>query len=231
MPGPHHRFLEHVSNVANIREYVESHRSNRGLCIAYNACLAMLRTFRDKHIQMVSRYIIIQSRESRSQQTLSVSPRAAPQQPAMLSPTRTVIDGGKTGSNPSTTNNNNNNKKKLRGTGGTALIPFLKQARDETGEPAIDAWARRLLSGGAITGSNYRSTNKIDDDEDVFSTSFGSLRLGSSPAASAKEKADERRSSTTTTNTNNTNKKAEVEIVGLAGNWTMDDSEGGLCHW
>jgi indoleamine 2,3-dioxygenase len=26
------------------------------------------------------------------------------------------------------------------------LIPFLRQARDETGEPAVDAWARRLLS-------------------------------------------------------------------------------------
>ncbi|RJE16357.1 indoleamine 2,3-dioxygenase, partial [Aspergillus sclerotialis] len=39
----------------------------------------------------------------------------------------------------------------MRGTGGTALIPFLKQARDETGEPAIDAWARKLLMGGRRT--------------------------------------------------------------------------------
>lgn len=36
----------------------------------------------------------------------------------------------------------------MRGTGGTALIPFLKQARDETGEPAIDVWARKVLTGG-----------------------------------------------------------------------------------
>ena len=39
----------------------------------------------------------------------------------------------------------------MRGTGGTALIPFLKQARDETGEPAIDEWARKLLMGGRRT--------------------------------------------------------------------------------
>ncbi|KJK76238.1 hypothetical protein H634G_08644, partial [Metarhizium anisopliae BRIP 53293] len=31
------------------------------------------------------------------------------------------------------------------GTGGTALIPFLKQARDETGEPAVEEWTRRFM--------------------------------------------------------------------------------------
>ncbi len=66
MPGPHRRFLQAVEGVANIRDYVESNRSNRGLCVAYDACLAMLRSLRDKHIQMVSRYIIVKSRESRS---------------------------------------------------------------------------------------------------------------------------------------------------------------------
>lgn len=231
MPGPHRRFLEHVSNVANIRGYVESHRSNRGLCVAFDACLAMLRTLRDKHIQMVSRYIIIKSRESRSQQSQSLSPRAAPQLSPLnlaISPGRTVIDGGKPGHTSPTSpynNNNNNNKKKLRGTGGTALIPFLKQARDETGEPAIDAWARRLLCGGNVTGGSFRSYNKYDEEIDVFSSSFNA-RLGFAPTA--KEKVDERRNTITT---NNNNGKAEVEIVGLAGTWTMDDSEGGLCHW
>ena len=79
--------------------------------------------------------------------------------------------------------------KKLRGTGGTALIPFLKQARDETGEPAIDAWARRLLSNGPAAG-HFAALGKMGEHAD-----------------------------------------GEVEIVGLAGTWAMDDSEGGLCHW
>lgn len=174
MPGPHRRFLEHVSNVANIREYVESHLSNRALSIAYDACLAMLRALRDKHIQMVSRYIIVKSRESRSH-SRSLSPRSAPQ-PLNIA---TVSKDGKPGS------------KKLRGTGGTALIPFLKQARDETGEPAIDAWARRLLSNGpADGGSNFATLGKVGEHAD-----------------------------------------GEMEIVGLAGTWAMDDSEGGICHW
>jgi indoleamine 2,3-dioxygenase len=34
----------------------------------------------------------------------------------------------------------------LKGTGGTALIAFLKQARDETGDPAIEQWAQRFMS-------------------------------------------------------------------------------------
>lgn len=174
MPGTHRRFLEHVSNVANIREYVESHRSNRALSIAYDACLAMLRSLRDKHIQMVSRYIIVKSRESRSH-SRSISPQQAPQRTNLAS----------------ASSQNRPGNKKLRGTGGTALIPFLKQARDETGEPAIDAWARRLLSNGpADGGSNFAALGKMGEHAD-----------------------------------------GEVEIVGLAGTWAMDDSEGGLCHW
>lgn len=61
MPGPHARFLEHVSTISNIREFVTRNKYDRGLATAYDACLAMLRAFRDKHIQMVSRYIITKS--------------------------------------------------------------------------------------------------------------------------------------------------------------------------
>ncbi|KAI9684412.1 MAG: hypothetical protein M1829_002222 [Trizodia sp. TS-e1964] len=166
MPGPHRRFLEHVASVANIREYVVAHQSNHALCIAYDASLAMLRGFRDKHIQIVSRYIILKQKDTRTQS--GISPLAAPQ------PT---ISSAK-GTQPA---------KSMRGTGGTALIPFLKQARDETGEPAIGSWAKRLLSNGpALT--NGVNTNKVGTQE-------------------------------------------VEEIVGLAGKWAIDDSEGGLCHW
>lgn len=179
MPGPHRRFLEHVSNVANIREYVESHKSNRALSIAYDACLAMLRSLRDKHIQMVSRYIIVKSRESRSD-SRSLSPQGVPSSTINLAHTK----------KPTKPDSRTGNKN-LRGTGGTALIPFLKQARDETGEPAIDAWARRILSNGpADGGANFAALGKIGEHAD-----------------------------------------GELEIVGLAGTWAMDDSEGGLCHW
>jgi indoleamine 2,3-dioxygenase len=179
MPGPHRRFLEHVTTVANIRDYVEAHPANRDLCIAYDCCLAMLRAFRDKHIQLVSRYIIVKSRESRSH-SRSISPRAAPQITNIASAAAAAsrLKDPKIGS------------RKLRGTGGTALIPFLKQARDETGEPAIDAWARQLLSNGPAEKGPHAMLGKVDERVD-----------------------------------------GEMEIVGLAGNWAMDDSEGGLCHW
>ena len=184
MPGPHRRFLERVSSVANIREYVESHRSNRELSISFDACLAMLRSLRDKHIQMVSRYIIVKSRESRSQ-SRSLSPRQAPGQPQSLN-LASASKNARLDQRPGS--------KKLRGTGGTALIPFLKQARDETGEPAIDAWARRILSNGPADG--------------------GGGTAGFAALGKIGEHAN-----------------GETEIVGLAGVWKMDDSEGGLCHW
>jgi indoleamine 2,3-dioxygenase len=170
MPPDHRRFLEHIGSVSNIREYVDAHRSDKALCLAYDASLAMLRDLRDKHIQVVSRYIIVKSREQR-RNSLST-----PQPPT----TRPVIN---------LANVKSGNNKKLRGTGGTALIPFLKQARDETGEPAIDAWARRLLSNGPADRS-FATLGKVGEHAD-----------------------------------------GQIEIVGMAGTWAMDESEGGICHW
>ncbi|ETN43662.1 uncharacterized protein HMPREF1541_02821 [Cyphellophora europaea CBS 101466] len=139
MPGPHRRFLQAVENVANIREFVELNRSNRTLCVAYDACLAMLRSLRDKHIQMVSRYIIVKSRESRSKSRS----RADHEDVSSTTGRGLASIRYKTGAGEK--------PRTKRGTGGTALIPFLKQARDETGEPAIDDWARTLLMGGRRT--------------------------------------------------------------------------------
>ena len=144
MPGPHRKFLQAVESVSNIREYVEMHRDDMQLCIAYDACLAMLRALRDKHIQMVSRYIIVKSRESRS---MSRTRRDQSLNPvSMQSSGIASVKYDKSGRRE-----DKSGGKRLRGTGGTALIPFLKQARDETGEPAIDAWARKIMSGGRRT--------------------------------------------------------------------------------
>ena len=158
MPGLHQRFLKDVSYVANIREYVESRKWDRALSIAYDACLAMLRALRDKHIQMVSRYIIVKSRESRSH-SRSLSPREAPKETVHNLASATNRAAARDSTRPGS--------KKLRGTGGTALIPFLKQARDETGEPAIDAWARRILSNGpGDGGANVAALGKMGEHAD-----------------------------------------------------------------
>jgi indoleamine 2,3-dioxygenase len=137
MPGPHRRFLEDITKCANIRDFVESHTSNFELCLAYDACLAMLRAFRDKHINIVTRYIIIKSQESRSR---SRSPEALRRKQNIATASRQ--------------DKNENGKRKLKGTGGTALLPFLKQARDETGEPAIDSWTRKLMNRGFSSAGN-----------------------------------------------------------------------------
>lgn len=130
MPGPHARFLQEVGKVANLRAFVEEHSYDSALTVAFDASLAMLSALRDKHIQIVSRYIIIQS--------------AAAKQ-------RADADGGKDNKKVDLAHRpksaeKGDEKKGLKGTGGSTLIPFLRQARDETGEPAVDLWARRLLS-------------------------------------------------------------------------------------
>ncbi|KAI1293905.1 indoleamine 2,3-dioxygenase [Xylaria venustula] len=128
MPGPHARFLNDVSGVANIREFVEERRStDKSLSIAYDACLAMLRAFRDIHIAIVTRYIVLPSRENRAR-SRSRSPEAVRNRQNLATASR------------------HQQYKNVKGTGGTALIPFLKQARDETGEPAVEDWAKRFMS-------------------------------------------------------------------------------------
>ncbi|KAK5086924.1 tryptophan 2,3- dioxygenase [Lithohypha guttulata] len=169
MPGPHRRFLQAIESVANIRDFVEANYRDRNLTIAYDACLAMLRSLRDKHIQMVSRYIIVKSREARSQSR----PRSGEAQSPDNSPAGPPARGRGIASINYKDNADGQRKKKMRGTGGTALIPFLKQARDETGEPAIDDWARRVLTGGRrseadheVNAESMRMRLGIDDLND-----------------------------------------------------------------
>ena len=234
MPGPHARFLGKVADVANIRPFVEARPNNRALTTAFDACLAMLRAFRDKHIQMVSRYIIVKSRESRSlsrgaasstslqpthQQPSKFPPHpprlsSSPELPHHLQRRRQLSNDTAPSSDaddsepsaqqthpPSTSPPRRN--KNLRGTGGTALIPFLKQARDETGEPAIDAWARRLLNNGPAHATAGDWGDGVRNLNSPLVAKLGSV----------------------------TEHRGEMEIVGLAGTWSVDDSEGGICHW
>lgn len=144
MPGPHARFLERVSRVANIRAFVEQHYYDRALTLAFDACLAMLSTFRDKHIQIVSRYVIVQSAAARKRESEEKPSEEKSKKVNLAYRTKPASTDGK----------KDGKKEDLTGTGGTSLIPFLRQARDETGEPAVDSWTRRLLNkkSGAVSG-------------------------------------------------------------------------------
>lgn len=135
MPGPHARFLERVGEVANIREFVQQHRYDRELTIAFDACISMLSALRDKHIQMVSRYIIIKSRQVKNDAKPVETQGAKKMNLALAHRSKPGQDGTQQAK-----------QKALTGTGGSSLVSFLRQARDETGEPALDAWTRRLLN-------------------------------------------------------------------------------------
>lgn len=149
MPGPHRRFLEDVSMIANIRDYVHTNQYDNQLTWAYDACLKMLCDFRSCHINIVSRYIILKSLEFKSHLS-------------MKSPN---IQCRKVDIATSSSRNQKKltDKKNLTGTGGTSLIPFLKQTRDETSEPAINAWTRHIMNrADKISMREHHSDGRID---------------------------------------------------------------------
>ena len=113
MPEGHRRFLVDVAQTANIRQYVSQSQNNLTLSEAYNNCLAELAIYRNKHIQIVSRYVVIPSRAAAKRTLPQTEPGTAGRIP---------IDDGSQAVKESVT----------LGTGGTAPVEFLKQIRDET---------------------------------------------------------------------------------------------------
>lgn len=107
MPGPHRAFLEHVESISNIRQYAST---NADVQVAYNEAVDELSRFRDIHIQIVTRYIINPSKKQGMAKNAGMNLAVA---------------------------STNESTKSLHGTGGTALLPFLKQSRDETKGTAL----------------------------------------------------------------------------------------------
>lgn len=107
MPGGHRRFLVHIARLGSIRELAMNApvtEEQKRLRIAYSSATEELGFFRNKHIQIVTRYIILPSKQpwhGTRQNLASIS----------------SAGGG---------------EDQLTGTGGTMLVPFLKHARDET---------------------------------------------------------------------------------------------------
>lgn len=112
MPDPHRCFLATLSNLANVRSVVLASDLTSPLKEAYNAAVMTLSAFRDVHIQMVSRYIIMPARNSARGETHGDKVNLA---------TASSQNGASAA-----------NANGLAGTGGTSLIPFLRQTRDTT---------------------------------------------------------------------------------------------------
>lgn len=114
MPGPHRRFLQRVAQEANIRAYVRAHPNDEDLLAAYNNCLNRLIEVRGKHLQIISRYIVVPSRCAKQKSLPTVNPVVG----------RPDTDGNKRMESQAMT--------AVTGTGGTSPMVFLKQVRDET---------------------------------------------------------------------------------------------------
>lgn len=175
MPGPHRRFLEHLTTVANIRDYATNHRENKELSSAYDGALDALTNFRSTHVQIVTRYIIHPSTaEKRRVAAAAALPRISAKLPrtAALVETETPRQG---------LARDEASKEGLRGTGGTKLIPFLKQARDETMEPAlgivkpmvkhIETFKRSPL--GPRTTADFAKSCNVNEFEDLAPSFVG----------------------------------------------------------
>ncbi|KAL4785285.1 Indoleamine 2,3-dioxygenase [Aspergillus varians] len=113
MPGPHRRFLEMLTRSANIRHFAMGCKLGSPARDAYNSAVMSLGSFRDKHIQIVTRYIIMAARLP--------PPDEAPARLNLATTTYTQMK-----------NSNGKVSMGFSGTGGTDLIPFLKQTRDAT---------------------------------------------------------------------------------------------------
>ena len=106
MPGPHREFLLYTAGLRSIRELAllpSKTDEQRRLRIAYTGATDALSDFRNKHIKIVTRYIVIPSKK----------PWSGTRQ-GLASSSLSRASG------------------ELIGTGGTNLISFLREARDKT---------------------------------------------------------------------------------------------------
>ncbi|KAI1380049.1 indoleamine 2,3-dioxygenase [Hypoxylon crocopeplum] len=109
MPAPHRAFLEHVSCMGSLKDLANEpggSEEQRQLRRSFQAATKALGDFRNRHMQIVTRYIIIPSRKQSQASTINLATTSS--------------------------RSNQSRKGELTGTGGTELIPFLKQTRDET---------------------------------------------------------------------------------------------------
>ncbi|OAA50154.1 indoleamine 2,3-dioxygenase [Beauveria brongniartii RCEF 3172] len=111
MPGPHRRFLVQIARMGSIRELAmvaPRTDAQQRLRDAYADASAALTAFRQKHISIVTRYIIL--------------------------PSKKPWQGKRGKQNLASSSSTSQSDDQLTGTGGTALVPFLRKARDETTE-------------------------------------------------------------------------------------------------
>ncbi|RDI88954.1 hypothetical protein Vi05172_g1669 [Venturia inaequalis] len=127
MPSGHAAFLAHLMTEPSLRDFVAKQPVYGPVTTAYNAAVTQFGLFRDIHIQIVTRYIILPSKNPRKEFSAEASVNLA-----TASLVKTSVSVEEVG-----TKDAGGIALELHGTGGTALIPFLKQTRDETNGAAM----------------------------------------------------------------------------------------------
>ncbi|WWC66417.1 uncharacterized protein I206_100319 [Kwoniella pini CBS 10737] len=115
MPLPHRSFILHLSTHPNplrplVVHYAHSHPA---LATAYDGALEALRRFREKHMRVVSLFIIQQARRQPSERVRTIMGLEPLSEEEMAQQKEIDIN-------------------MIRGTGGSALFTFLKRCRDNT---------------------------------------------------------------------------------------------------
>ncbi|KAK9771410.1 putative Zn(2)-C6 fungal-type domain-containing protein [Seiridium cardinale] len=149
MPEPHRRFLEDLAHMGSLQEFASTPQPDpefekmKGL---YQVACKTMGDFRSTHIQVVTRYIIIQAKKQPVGKTLNLA-KASSQ---------------------------SGDSSELKGTGGTSLSAFLRQSRDESYAAGLvpdNAVSSVSSAYGCceVTGGGSRG-NRRTDDEPIEST-------------------------------------------------------------
>ncbi|KAI8149696.1 Indoleamine 2,3-dioxygenase [Fennellomyces sp. T-0311] len=187
MPRPHREFLEDLELAANLRSCMlqlsqhpkEQLSAEETMVVdVYNECLGLLKSFRDKHVQVVTLYIVNQARkgpniahggfaiEEKKRKAVdtdipSVKKNKITEEHNVLYPqtaleTAPCIRKGSLSAKVSDLFPELGLAKHVdpktgivRGTGGTNVLPFLKQSRDETADSRIGSSSNPHQNGKA----------------------------------------------------------------------------------
>ncbi|KAM7194450.1 Indoleamine 2,3-dioxygenase [Naviculisporaceae sp. PSN 640] len=152
MPREHRKFLERVMDHGGggfrrvIEQLIASSGENvaekeeqelKELIDAFKAAITELVNFRQKHLLLVTKYIILPAQRHRNTATKAENSNENEMAAVVnLATVSTTLMASSSEDQP-TTKDNVDHGNELTGTGGTALIPFLKQSRDETKEAGI----------------------------------------------------------------------------------------------
>lgn len=129
MPGPHRRLLEHVwrsGSISGLAALPTSGPEHERMQEAYAAAIKTLTEFRTGHVGIVTAYIIIPSKKAAAEAELKDNKAVNLATMSTMQQNEKKGAGGKESADD-----------QLTGTGGTALLPFLKQSRDETFDAGV----------------------------------------------------------------------------------------------